>query len=287
MRNAIALGICHGSERTGTTHPERRAFPLASAAMAVRVVPVPCLKDNYAYIVHADGSRRALVVDPSEDDPVAAALAREGLGLAAILDTHHHHDHVGGNEGLARRFGGVPIVAGATDEGRVPGQTRGVVHDERFEAAGLSIRALHVPGHTSGAIAYVVEGTEVFTGDTMFVAGCGRLFEGTPADMHRSLTAILGALPDGVRVWCGHEYTEANLRFAKQVDPENPAVGASIAWAAELRARGAPTVPSTIGREKAHNPFLRVVDPGFAARFGGGDPAVVLGKVRKAKDDAR
>ena len=217
----------------------------------VRVVPVPCLADNYAYLVHAEGRRDAVVVDPSEAEPVALALSREGLTLAAVLDTHHHHDHVGGNEGLALRVPGVPVIAGATDQGRVPGQTRGVVDGERFEVAGLGVRALHVPGHTSGAIAYVVEETDVFTGDTMFVAGCGRLFEGTPAEMHRSLTGALGALPDAVRVWCGHEYTQSNLRFARSVDPDNPAVEASIAWAAERRARGEPTVPSTIGRERA------------------------------------
>lgn len=254
---------------------------------AVRVVPVPCLSDNYAYLVHAEGSRDALVVDPSEGAPVAAALAREGLTLVGILDTHHHHDHVGGNEELVRGAPGIPVIAGATDQGRVPAQTRGVSHGESFEAAGLSIRALHVPGHTSGAIAYVVEGTDVFTGDTMFVAGCGRLFEGTPAQMHASLTESIGRLPDEVRVWVGHEYTESNLRFAKHVDPDNAAVDAAIAWARELRERGAPTVPSTVGKEKAHNPFLRVIDPAFAARFGGGDPATVLGAVRKAKDDFR
>jgi hydroxyacylglutathione hydrolase len=253
----------------------------------VRVVPVPCLSDNYAYLVHAEGSTDALVVDPSEAGPVAAALAREGLRLGAILDTHHHHDHVGGNEELVSAHPGIPVIAGATDQGRIPALTRGVSHGETFEVLGLSIRALHVPGHTSGAIAFVVEGTDVFTGDTMFVAGCGRLFEGTPAQMHASLSEAIARLPDAVRVWVGHEYTESNLRFAKHADPDNAAVDASIAWAAALRARGEPTVPSTIGKEKAHNPFLRVTDPAFAARFGGGDPAAVLGAVRKAKDEFR
>jgi hydroxyacylglutathione hydrolase len=254
---------------------------------AVRVVPVPCLQDNYAYLLHAEGQRRAAVVDPSEEAPVVEALAREGLELAAILDTHHHFDHVGGNEALVARFPGIPVIAGKTDEGRIPAQTRGVVHGETFEVVGLSVRALHVPGHTTGAIAFVVEGTDVFTGDTMFVAGCGRLFEGTPAQMHASLSEAIARLPDEVRVWCGHEYTQSNLRFAKHADPDNSAVDASIAWAKGLRESGAPTVPSTIGREKAHNPFLRVVDPAFAARFGGGDPASVLAAVRKAKDEFR
>jgi hydroxyacylglutathione hydrolase len=254
---------------------------------AVRVVPVPCLKDNYAYLVHAEGSKDAVVVDPSEDEPVAAALEREGLRLVGILDTHHHPDHVGGNQGLVARAPGIPVVAGKTDEGRIPGQTQGVSHGESFEIGGLSVRALHVPGHTTGAIAFVVEGSDVFTGDTLFVAGCGRLFEGTPAQMHASLSEAIARLPDEVRVWCGHEYTESNLRFAKHADPDNAAVDAAIAWAKDLRQRGMPTVPSTIAREKAHNPFLRVTDPAFGARFGGGDPVSVLAAVREAKDSFR
>ena len=251
----------------------------------VRVVPVPCLRDNYAYLVHAEGSSEAVVVDPSESAPVIAAAAREKLTLVGILDTHHHPDHVGGNEEIVAARPGIPVVAGKTDEGRIPAQTRGVTHGASFEIAGLQVRSLHVPGHTSGALAFVVNEGDVFTGDTMFVAGCGRLFEGTPAQMHASLTEAIARLPDGVRVWCGHEYTESNLRFAKPADPDNPAIDASMAWAKDLRARDLPTVPSTIGREKAHNPFLRVTDPAFAERFGGGDPATVLGAVRKAKDE--
>ncbi len=250
----------------------------------VRVVPVPCLRDNYAYLVAVAGSPDAVVVDPSEEAPVLAALEREGLRLVGILDTHHHLDHVGGNEALVARFPGIEVVAGESDRGRIPALTRGVSDGEAFSIAGLAVRALHVPGHTTGAIAFVVEGSDVFTGDTLFVAGCGRLFEGTPAQMHASLTEKLGALADEVRVWCGHEYTESNLRFAKHADPDNAAVDASIAWAADLRARGLPTVPSSIGREKSHNPFLRVTAPAFAARFGGGEPAAVLAAVRAAKD---
>lgn len=251
----------------------------------VKVVPVPCLQDNYAYLVHLEGSAAAVVVDPSEAAPVLDAAKREGLEIVGVLDTHHHFDHVGGNEAIAAEIPGIAVVAGKSDEGRIPAQTRGVSHGETFEIAGLAVRCMHVPGHTTGAIAFVVDETDVFTGDTMFVAGCGRLFEGTPAQMHASLSEAIGRLPDDVLVWCGHEYTASNLRFAKHVDPDNAAVDASIAWATDLRARGLPTVPSTIGREKGHNPFLRVTDPAFAERFGGGDPATVLGAVRKAKDE--
>src|SRR5580698_11610818 len=164
----------------------------------MRVIPVPCLSDNYAYLVTADGSDEALVVDPSESEPVIAALEREGLRLVAIVNTHHHPDHVGGNEGLCARFGALPVYAHHSDVGRVPAQTERVEEGRHLRVAGLDLDPLHVPGHTTGALAYVVEGG-VFTGDTLFVAGCGRLFEGTPAMMHRSLSEKLGRLPPATR----------------------------------------------------------------------------------------
>jgi hydroxyacylglutathione hydrolase len=249
----------------------------------MQITVVPCLRDNYAYLVRADGAGDAFVVDPSEAEPVAAAIEREGIRLVAIVNTHHHHDHVGGNEGLLERYGAMPVVAFEGDRGRVPAQTKGVADGESFEIAGLSLRALHVPGHTTGAISYVVDGA-VFTGDTLFAGGCGRLFEGSPADMNRSLNERLGKLPPETRVYCGHEYTVANLRFAAEVDPDNAAVGTALAEARAARERGEPTVPSTIGRELATNPFMRVATPALAGRFGGGDSVSVLAAVRKAKD---
>jgi hydroxyacylglutathione hydrolase len=247
----------------------------------MRVVTVPCLSDNYAYLVVGEG-KRAFVVDPSEAAPVEAALAREELELVAIVCTHHHWDHVGGNEALAQRFR-VPIWAHESDRERVPGQTNDVREDRAFEIAGLSIAALHVPGHTLGAVAYHVGGA-VFTGDTMFVAGCGRLFEGTPEQMHVSLSEKIAKLPADTAVYCGHEYTVANLSFAVHVEPDNAAARAHLDAARATRARGEPTVPSTIGEELAINPFLRVGEPGVRARFPGATPAEVLAGVRKAKD---
>ena len=252
----------------------------------MRVIPVPCLSDNYAYLVTADGSDEAFVVDPSESAPVIAAIEQHRLRLVAIVNTHHHHDHVGGNEELRAKYGELPVYAHASDRGRVPAQTVSVEEGKPFHAAGLELRALHVPGHTLGAVAYVVEDA-VFTGDTLFVAGCGRLFEGTPAQMYESLSGKLGRLPPATRVYCGHEYTVSNLRFAVHAEPDNRAAAEKLTAAQAVRERGEPTVPSTIGEELATNPFMRCDEPGLAARFPGGNAAEVLGAVRKAKDGFR
>ncbi|MBL9028035.1 MAG: hydroxyacylglutathione hydrolase [Myxococcales bacterium] len=254
--------------------------------MAPRVVPVPCLRDNYAYLVHAPGSREALVVDPSEAEPVLAALARESLTLSAVLCTHHHHDHVGGNEGLLAVFPGLTVVASAHDRGRVPCTTRTMNDGDVMTFAGLEARAIAVPGHTLGAVAYVIDDA-VFTGDTMFVAGCGRLFEGTPAMMHESLSHKIARLPPETRVYCGHEYTQSNVRFALAVEPDNEALQALAERARAARERGEPTVPSTVAAEIQHNPFLRVAIPHVAARYGAADPVHVLGAMRAEKDDFR
>ena len=193
----------------------------------MRVVPVPCLKDNYAYLV-IDGDRAA-VVDPGEAAPVLAAIARERVELAAIWLTHHHHDHVGGVGGLPQ----VEVVAHELDRTRAPRVTRAVSDGDEVTLGVLHARIIHNPGHTTGAISYVVAGC-VFTGDTLFGAGCGRLFEGTPAMMHASL-AKLAALPAETRVYFGHEYTAANLRFAAAAEPSNAAVAARAARHAPCR----------------------------------------------------
>jgi hydroxyacylglutathione hydrolase len=254
------------------------------------ITPVPCLRDNYAYVVRVSGSNDAIVVDPSEAAPVARALEAAGLRLIAILNTHHHWDHVGGNEELVARHGKLRVYGHKSDQqgGRIPAQTNALEHGDAFSEAGMEFRILHIPGHTLGAVAYIVEDA-VFTGDTLFCAGCGRLFEGTPAQMYESLNVKLGSLPDATRVYCGHEYTANNLRFAAHVEPSNPEVERKAQRVAELVARGEPSVPSTLAEEKLTNPFMRCdsreIIRSVEGRLGSDrSPAAVLGAVRAAKD---
>jgi len=231
----------------------------------MRVVTVPCLQDNYAYLVISEASGRAAIVDPGEAAPVLAAVEREGVTLAAVWATHHHPDHVGGTRGLLAVLSDLEVVAHTHDHDRVPGVTRLVADGDVVELDDLRARIIHNPGHTLGAISWWLEAdAAVFTGDTMFAAGCGRLFEGDAAMMHASFVK-LGALPPATRVYFGHEYTAANLRFAAHTEPDVAAIAARVAEVADLRARGEATTPSTIALELATNPFLRAAD---AATFG-------------------
>jgi hydroxyacylglutathione hydrolase len=247
------------------------------------------LKDNYAYLVVTDAG--IAVVDPSEAPPVRAALKREHAPLKAIWATHHHPDHVGGNEDLALDPGAGAVVAHESDRGRVPAQTRGVDTDDVVSVDDVKARCIHIPGHTLGAVAYFIDGPEpvVFTGDTLFSAGCGRLFEGTPAQMFASLSR-LAELPKRTRVFCGHEYTESNLRFAAHVEPSNREVREAQERAKALRAKGEPTIGTTVEHELAVNPFLRVRSPEIRATLGiapGASDVDAFAAIRKAKDDFR
>lgn len=249
---------------------------------------VPCLRDNYAYLVHQPGSKEALVVDASEEAPVLAALGRLGLTPVAILATHHHLDHVGGNEGLLARYPDLRVFGHRSDRGRIPGLTDVLDDGSGLEAAGIEVKALHIPGHTLGALAYVAEGA-AFTGDTLFAAGCGRLFEGTAAQMYESLNTTLGALPDDTRIYCGHEYTVSNLRFAETLEPGNPDIARKLSWAQARRELGEPTLPSTLGEERLTNPFLRVSERDVIAKVDerlakDRSPQAVLAAVRAMKD---
>jgi hydroxyacylglutathione hydrolase len=256
----------------------------------VRIVTVPCLKDNYAYLVVGRNGDTA-IVDASEAAPVREALHREGVRARAIWSTHHHLDHVGGNEALAAELG-LEVVGHVSDRERVPAITRTVDTGDVVTVGEISARCIHIPGHTLGAVAYFVDvdgDRAVFTGDTLFCAGCGRLFEGTPAMMHASLSRLV-ELPGDTRVHCGHEYTESNLRFAAHVEPRNEAVKRAQDRAHALRESGAPTMGTTLDEERAYNPFLRVRSAEIRATLGidaQADDAHALGAIRAAKDAFR
>jgi hydroxyacylglutathione hydrolase len=272
---------------------------------AMRIVPIACLSDNYAYLLVCRETKQAAIVDVSEAGPVLRALeggaaggaagrdasaSREDVKVVSVLTTHHHHDHVGGNEELVKALGVAKVYGYKTDKGRIPAQTEFLDEGDTFTIGTLGVRAIHIPGHTLGAVAYVVtragEDPVVFTGDTLFLAGCGRLFEGDPPMMHASLQK-LAALDGRTRVYCGHEYTESNLRFAAHVEPSNQAIAKARARAAELRKDGRPTVPATIAEELTYNPFLRTQSPEIRATLGiavDASPAEALGAIRKAKD---
>jgi hydroxyacylglutathione hydrolase len=231
---------------------------------SLTILALPAFKDNYLWLIH-DGVHAA-VVDPGDAEPVLAALAENGLQLTAILLTHHHADHIGGVPRLLTHAQ-VPVFGPASEEIAVVTVPLAEGAQVTVPGLGLVLDVLDVPGHTRGHIAYVSRGqaeTWLFCGDTLFAGGCGRLFEGTPAQMAASL-AKLSSLPADTRVYCAHEYTMANLGFAAAVEPDNQALQLRLVSEAGKRADNVPTVPSTIGLEQATNPFLRASEPGIVA----------------------
>lgn len=230
---------------------------MPDTAPPCRIDLVPILADNYVWIMH-DG-RHALVVDPGEAEPVAAWLRQRGLSLTSILLTHHHADHIGGVPELCRHWPQALVIA--PDDARIDIAQRRVAEGDRVELMAPACRfdVWAIPGHTSSHIAYVGDGV-VFCGDTLFSAGCGRLFEGTPAQMLASLRR-LASLPEDTALCCTHEYTQGNCAFALHVDPGNGELGKYAAWVAAQRRQGLPTLPGRIGRERAVNPFLRSDTP--------------------------
>lgn len=220
----------------------------------MKVVPIPQLSDNYAYLAIDPATRCAAVVDCAEAASVLAAVEREGVKLTAVLPTHHHFDHVGGNDEL---IAAVPDLAVYGVDDRIPGLTRRVAEGDVVSVGELRARVIFIPAHTSGHIAYYFEReAAVFTGDTLFAGGCGRLFEGDAAMMIGSLSKLRD-LPAETRIYFGHEYTEKNLRFALTLEPENEELRAKHAWASAVVGKGEYTTPTTIASEIQTNPFLR------------------------------
>lgn len=224
----------------------------------LQILPIPAFADNYLWLIH-DGVHAA-VVDPGDAAPILGTLASHRLSLTAILLTHHHADHVGGVPTLLRHFS-VPVFGPRNDHIPQVSSPLGEGDSIDVPSLGLSLQVFDVPGHTRGHIAYFAPARQwLFCGDTLFAGGCGRLFEGTPTQMTESL-AKLAALPNATQIYCAHEYTLSNLRFANEVEPGNSALQKRIIKEQAKRKRGEPTLPSTIAIEKATNPFLRYTEP--------------------------
>ncbi len=250
--------------------------------MALQIDRIPNLGDNYSYLLVCQATGEAAVVDPAEADPLVGRLEACGAKLTKILNTHHHLDHCGANASLVERYD-VPVYAHHSDAGRVPGFSHAVDDGDLVSVGQQAARVLHIPAHTMGHIAYVFEEAQaLFCGDMLFAGGCGRIFEGDARMMYAALCEKLAALPDDTRVYCGHEYTESNLAFAVTVEPGNERLQQRYKRVQEIRARAAAdwhdakpdemTIPSSIGEEKATNPFMRAPD------------ADELGRIRSLKD---
>lgn len=253
----------------------------------MKIIQIPLLRDNYGYLVVCETTRQAAIVDPSEAVPVLRRVEQEKVELVAILNTHHHRDHTGGNEGLLAKQR-LKVYGHKSDQARVYGMTDGLDEGDEIQIGDLKGKVFFIPGHTTGHVAYQFENC-LFCGDTLFTAGCGRLFEGTPEQMQASLEKLSG-LPDSTKVYCGHEYTESNLRFALSVEAKNPQLVARFERVQGLRTRGLSTVPSTLEEERLTNPFLRwhskEIQASVTTAVPGTrlDPVSVFGAVRKMKD---
>ena len=253
--------------------------------MAVQIVQIPCLQDNYGYLVHDTDGGATASIDTPEVAPIEAALAARGWRLTHILNTHHHADHAGGNLALKANWR-CTIVGPRADRDRIPGIDVEVGDGDFYNLGTVRVQVLDVPGHTRGHIAYYIAAAQAaFVGDTIFALGCGRMFEGTAEQMWGSLSK-LAALPDATQLYCAHEYTASNARFALSVEPNNPALQRRAALITQLRAAQQPTVPSTVAEEKATNPFLRPASAELQQRLGMvGQPLVaVFAETRRRKD---
>jgi hydroxyacylglutathione hydrolase len=248
------------------------------------VYRLPVLNDNYVFVLHDRQANVAAVVDPAVPQPVLAKLKELNAPLIAIFNTHHHYDHVGANQALIKEFPDLVVYGGELDKGRIPGQQVFLKDGDRVSFANETAEVFFVPGHTRAHIAYYFpESGNLFCGDTLFAGGCGRLFEGTPAQMMHSLER-LRQLPGDTKVWCAHEYTLKNLQFAVTVDRNNKALMERLLAVKNARARGEATIPTTIAIERQTNPFLRWDQPALQDAVKIKDPVRVFARIRGKKD---
>lgn len=255
----------------------------------MRVVVVPVLSDNYAYLLIDDKSRTAMAVDPAEAHLVTARAQEEGVSIVGVLTTHHHSDHAGGNSAMVAKIPGIKVYGGRLDS--VQACTDPLDHSSEFGLGDIKIQALHTPGHTRGSISYYCtqEGQTgaVFTGDTMFVGGCGRIFECAPEDLFNSLVNVLGSLPETTQVYVGHEYTVKNLQFAVEVETGNENLKQVLEWASKQTMQRKFTVPSTMQNEWLINPFMRSGSDEMRSICPGCSPVQVFAELRKQKNSGR
>ncbi|KAG0447664.1 hypothetical protein HPP92_028222 [Vanilla planifolia] len=255
----------------------------------MKIFHVPCLEDNYSYIIVDEATKQAAAVDPCEPEKVIRKANEVGANLTLVLTTHHHWDHAGGNTEIATLIPGIKIVGGSLDN--IQACTDQVEHGDKLTlGSDVNISCLHTPCHTKGHISYyvtsnVVENSSVFTGDTLFIAGCGKFFEGTAEQMYHSLVETLGSLPKSTSVYCGHEYTVNNLRFASTIEPYNEKISQKLQWAQQQRKANLPTIPSSIRDEFETNPFMRVDLPPLQARVGCRSAVEALKEIRRLKDN--
>ncbi|KAI0831164.1 hydroxyacylglutathione hydrolase [Trametes gibbosa] len=276
------------ASRLRLTNLPRSSFSFStSSACSMKVLPVPVRDDNYAYLLVDDDANIAAAVDPYDVQKVRAAADAARVSIVAAITTHHHFDHSGGNQAFAAAFPDAPVYGGSD---KIPALTKLVKDKDEFRIGNIHIRCLATPCHTQDSICYYVTASAgaahpggVFTGDTLFVAGCGRFFEGTGAQMHAAL-AYLGTLPPQTVVYDGHEYTKGSLAFARHVDPANPAVqrlDALVQDGAADRER------TTVGDEREWNPFMRLDSEPVLKATGGGEPSAVMDKLRELKNNFR
>lgn len=275
---------------TSTLYPSEMK-PVVNRHGNIEVHVLSALQDNYMYLIVDCATKDAAVVDPVEPDKVVAVVKQQQVNLKSVLTTHHHWDHAGGNKKLAQMMSGIAIYGG---DDRIDGLSQKVTDGSQLQIGKLNVKCLFTPCHTSGHICYFVSDPAggdgdpaVFTGDTLFVGGCGRFFEGKPEQMYSALVGTLAKLPDNTQVYCGHEYTVNNLKFAMTVEPDNCTVQKKLDWATGKIQEQEPTVPSTIEEEKLINPFMRVEEDSVQKHAGRSDPISTMEVIRKEKDDFR